>query len=859
MSITVTLQPTDSTAVDNYLHSSISVPHGNDQLQIGHQLGTLVRTVFEWDLTSITGRAHRVMAATMTLYEHTDEVSTTQTARCYRVTEDNMTESATWSTYDGSNAWATAGGDFSTNIVGTATIASTGGNLVMSDDGFVDLVRDAIDNRHGYLRIIVATQEELDGVTTGTQRMKYHSSNALSSANHPKLEITYEHVVNWTGGAGDGNLGTASNWSTGSVPGAGERVLFATGTDDITLGSLTCGICCVGPGFGGAIGNPRALVLPQASLQITADVIVWQSATAMGDIESMDAAAVVYVMDSPAIAGDLVMSGVAGKVVVGRTRSTHTLDIDATTLEAFSGGGDTTRIIMGSTFSGNVHASGVSTRVELTTSAGDGGHLHAGGGARIETAESGTAGHVVVGSSGRVGFNASRLDAESAAWEQYAHVMASDAATDDKFGLSCAADGDTCVVGAGYDDDDGTDSGSAYVYVRSGMVWVQQAKLSGSLVSANHVFGRNVGISGDTIVTGAYYGYGEAYVFKRSGTTWTQEGVLSADDEATGDDFGHDVKVDGDTLVVGAPRDDDTNPSSGSAYVFIRPGNTGWNQQAKLTASDPGVAHEFGHSVDIAGDTVLVGCWHDDDGGIRAGSAYVFTRSGTTWTQEAKLTASDAATEDSFGTCARIDGDTAVISAPYKGSERGAVYVFTRSGTTWTQEAKLVPNDSNQGDYFGIGIDISGDTVAIGAYEDDDNGYQSGSVYVFTRSGTTWTQQTKVTPIPAAAGDNFGWSVSLNTEGEMLVGAPEASASGVAGGAAFWYWLTREESLVLDGRFDGEKNPNGDADVGGQLAVYHPGDAHTDSTTGGIGFANGPIRCNGGGLSVDSETTINVD
>jgi hypothetical protein len=862
MANTITLQPDENDAFDNFIHISTGISSVHTVLQVGHAAGTLVRTIMKWDLTSFSTRATRIISAKLTLTEHTDQVTTEQTVRGYRITEGDMTESATWTTYDGSTSWATAGGDYTTTPEASATVASTGGNLEMEDAGFIALVQDAVDNRNGYLSILLATQEELDGTTSGTERMKYHSSNAANSLYHPKLEITYEHVVHWTGGAGDGNLSTAGNWSTGAVPVAGDRVLFATGNDDITLGSLTGGIVCIGPKFKGGIGKPHNIVQAVTPLQFTADAILWHSADAAGSIESMTAGAVVYVMDSPSIAGDLVLTGQASKLVVGRTRSQHTFNIDAASLQAFSHEGNTTRMIMGAAFEGNVRAVGAGTRVELTTAAGNAGHLHATGAARIETAESGTTGFIVAGSGGRVGFNAQRID-ESASWEQYSYMIASDPAASDGFGLGCGASGDTCVVGSIYDDDDGTDSGSAYVFIRSGLTWTQQAKLNGDAVVAGDWFGRNVDIDGDTIVVGCESQgsgtlAGSAYVFTRSGVTWTQQAKLTASDGAAGDEFGHDVQIDGDTIVVGALKDDDDGTDSGAAYIFTRSGVT-WTQQAKLTADDAAAGDEFGNDVAISGDTVAIGA---PDENADAGSVYIFTRSGVTWTQQQKLTASDIAAGDRFGGAVRLDGDT-LLAAGWQndddGTNSGAAYVFTRSGTTWTEEAKLTGDDSAAGDNFGTNIDIAADTVAIGAWYDDDNGSNSGSAYVFTRSGTTWTQQAKLTPTSPAAGDNFGRSISLNTEADLLIGAPGSDIDTVGGGAGFWFKLAYTESLILDGRFDGIKNPNGDADVGGQLAVYHPGEAAMDSTTGGVGFRNGAIRCIGGGVSVGNDTTTTVE
>ena len=207
---------------------------------------------------------------------------------------------------------------------------------------------------------------------------------------------------------------------------------------------------------------------------------------------------------------------------------------------------------------------------------------------------------------------------------------------------------------------------------------------------------------------------------------------------------------------------------------------TSWIQKQNLLASDGAVEDYFGISVSLDGDTALIGAYMDDDYGYWSGSAYVFTRTGTTWTQQAKLLAPDGGAFHSFGWSVSLDGDTALIGAAwdaYKGVDSGSAYVFTRTGTTWTQQAKLFASDAAPGDYFGISVSLDGDTALIGAYKDDDKGIDSGSAYVFTRTGTTWTQQAKLLASDGTAEDYYGLSVSLSTD-TALIGAPLAGNNG---------------------------------------------------------------------------------
>ena len=175
----------------------------------------------------------------------------------------------------------------------------------------------------------------------------------------------------------------------------------------------------------------------------------------------------------------------------------------------------------------------------------------------------------------------------------------------------------------------------------------------------------------------------------------------------------------------------------------------------------------FGNSVAISGNTVIIGSSLDDDAGSESGSAYIFTRTGTLWSEQAKLTASDAATLDRFGNSVAISGDSVIVGAfldDDAGPASGSAYIFTRSGTTWTEQDKLTAPEAAASDFFGSPVAISGNTVIIGASSDDDAGSSSGSAYIFARNITTatWREQAKLTASDAAAVDRFGISVSLS-------------------------------------------------------------------------------------------------
>jgi hypothetical protein len=271
------------------------------------------------------------------------------------------------------------------------------------------------------------------------------------------------------------------------------------------------------------------------------------------------------------------------------------------------------------------------------------------------------------------------------------------------------------------------------------------------------------------------------------------------------------VALDGDTAVIGAYRSDDSGTTwNGAAYVFTRIGGI-WAEQAKLLASDKAYRDYFGTSVALDGDTAVIGASLSDDSGTTDnGAAYVFTRAGGIWTEQAKLLASDKAREDYFGYSVALDGDTAVIGATgvYGGTgphsdenTNGAAYVFTRVDGIWTEQAKLLASDK-AGDAFGRSVALDGDTAVIGAFLSDDSGTTgNGAAYAFTRIGGIWTEQAKLLASDKADGDEFGSSVALDGD-TAVIGASRSDDSGtINNGGAYAFdvsWLLPTIDIAID-------------------------------------------------------------
>jgi hypothetical protein len=304
--------------------------------------------------------------------------------------------------------------------------------------------------------------------------------------------------------------------------------------------------------------------------------------------------------------------------------------------------------------------------------------------------------------------------------------------------------GNITVVGSTLDDDKGSNSGSAYVFQYSeANGWVQVAKLTASDGAASDEFGISVSVSGNTAVVGSYYdddkgsNSGSAYVFQYSDANgWVQVAKLTASDGAASDRFGQSVSVSGSTAVIGSHMDDDKGSYSGSAYVFQYSDANGWVQSAKLTASDGAELDFFGWSVSVSGNTAVIGSTQDDDKGDSSGSAYVFQYSDANgWVEIAKLTASDGAANDSFGVSVSVSGSTAVIGSHMdddKGDSSGSAYVFQYSDANgWVEVAKLTAVDGAVNDWFGSSVSVSGNTAVVGSYAKDGNGTDSGAAYFF--------------------------------------------------------------------------------------------------------------------------------
>ena len=364
---------------------------------------------------------------------------------------------------------------------------------------------------------------------------------------------------------------------------------------------------------------------------------------------------------------------------------------------------------------------------------------------------------------------------------QQARLTASDADPFDSFGRAVALSGRTALIGAFWDNENGNDSGAAYVFRfdpdRSGS-WIQEQKLLASDGSNDDLLGYAMAVEGDRALIGApahvddeARGTGSAYILHYNGSTWVEEQELFASDGAWQDGFGASVSLSGDLAVIGVVFDDDNGGNSGSAYVFRYDAKTDtWIEEQKLLASDGAAGNFFGAAVAIGADTIVIGA-----NGPTAGSAYVFRfdPDSSRWIEEQKLIPLDGPGHE-FGVSVSVSSDAILIGARLDGS--GSAYVFRldpagEPGSQWVQEQKLVASDGVGGDQFGRSVGIDGDTAVIGASVSDAGGPGSGAAYVFRFvEGKGWEEHQQLLPEPNAWTNFFGHSVAIDGE-TVVIGA----------------------------------------------------------------------------------------
>ncbi len=403
------------------------------------------------------------------------------------------------------------------------------------------------------------------------------------------------------------------------------------------------------------------------------------------------------------------------------------------------------------------------------------------------------------------------FDLNGGTWIQSQKLTASDASLQDQFGFVASLANNRFVIGAHFDDSNGSQSGSVYVFDNNGNEWNQSQKvLAVAGNEGNKRFGFSVSISGNSALIGAPddnsdgNNFGSVYIFNFVGNSWILSQKLTASDPEADDRFGNSVSVFGNRALIGAQAVDDNGTLSGSAYIFDFDGIS-WNQSQKITALDAGESDLFGHSVSLSGNRALIGARDDDQHGFFSGSAYIFDFDGTSWSQTQKITAFDADQFDEFGISVSLIGNRALIGArDNNGNTSGSAYIFDFDGNNWNYTKKLIPLGSGQkGDQFGIRVSLSVNRALIGATGVNAN---SGSAYVFDFDGSNWIQTKKLIAPDHDFGDRFGNSVSL-TGDRALIGSFSNDVNITDSGSAYIYdfdgnsWNLTQNIIAPDGNF----------------------------------------------------------
>lgn len=379
-------------------------------------------------------------------------------------------------------------------------------------------------------------------------------------------------------------------------------------------------------------------------------------------------------------------------------------------------------------------------------------------------------------------------------WTQMNKVNPSDGQPSDNFGNAVDISGDYAVVGSASEDGATTDKGAAYVYERSGGVWLQVAKLTGSDSGTGDKFGTAVSIDGTRIIVGAPFNdatglnTGAVYIFDRSGGVWTQTAKVTPLSPVLEDQFGTSVDVSGNRIIVGVPLANNTFADQGAAYVFDKIGPL-WTQIQKIYHPTPAADDNFGISVSLSGDRSLIGCYLDDHGGIDRGSAFVYNLISGVWVLDAQINNGDAADQDYFGYAVSLDGDRVLIGAHLDdvgATSSGSAYIFDRSGGVWSETAKLNASDIGGTDFFGRTLSLDGNRAVVGSYRNAVAWAGQGAAYVFELSDGFWYETYRFLASDAATFDEFGTAVAVSGA-YVLVGAINNDDLGANSGSAYFY------------------------------------------------------------------------
>ena len=374
-------------------------------------------------------------------------------------------------------------------------------------------------------------------------------------------------------------------------------------------------------------------------------------------------------------------------------------------------------------------------------------------------------------------------------------LISDDLATEDYFSNGMEVSGNYAIIGSCYDDENGENSGSAYIFYNNEGTWEQYQKLIPSDGQTNEFFALTVAISGDYAFAtslGANDYAGKVYVFYNDDGTWTEIQTLTAIDTEAGDFFGYSIKSDGVFTVIGAYGDDEYGNNSGSVYLFVKNGGNSntWVEINKIYAPDGAENNFFGISVDIDGDWIVIGAdQSNNSSGVNSGSVYLYYRYMFDLIFSGKLEATDAVVGDHFGASVSISGDYLAIGANYKsdnGAWSGAAYIFYNLSGGWIQSQKILPSDSDTYKHFGNSVKLTGDTLIVGSEGNISfTPYDAGSAYIFKKGDNgVWDEKAKILASDLGVRDQYGYVVDFSNN-FAFVASPRTDTDFTDGGAVY--------------------------------------------------------------------------
>ncbi len=372
------------------------------------------------------------------------------------------------------------------------------------------------------------------------------------------------------------------------------------------------------------------------------------------------------------------------------------------------------------------------------------------------------------------------------------------------FGATVALDGDTVAVGAsGEESATNFDSGAVYIYIRDGFEWVPQQTILDDVNANGLFFGEALALDGDTLAISSYYrddSAGAVYVYTRTAGVWSLQAELTAADRAMNDLFGVSVALDGDTLAISAQGADTPNGvDSGAVYIFTRTAGV-WTQQAKLLPGTAGM--QAGRSLALSSGTLFVGSPSADSANVmNSGQVTVYTGVGPTWVPRVILTPSDPVAEGRFGLSLSYEAASGRVAIGAPGlatlDMSGAVYLFTGSGGTWTQQIKLTPNNAQGGQTFGDEVGLNEQRLLIGAPNYDSTTQEAtGAVYQFSIIGSNWVEQQFITGTNAAELGYFGAGLAIGPEWSVIGSGGETTS------ISLYRDIATGEELLVNGSFE---------------------------------------------------------